>query len=747
MRVVHFIGGGDEGGAKSHVLSLISEMGKEIGASLVSLRAGPFHDDAVAMGLDAHVIATGNPVLDFQLAIRFVRKGGYDLIHAHGAKGNILALLVSRRLRIPMLTTVHSDYRLDYIHSLPKRLSYGAMNSLALRHIRWHVTVAEDFRDILTRRGFSPQNIFGISNGIPFDNEIAPCPRHQFFERYQVPFTEDALLIGILARLHPVKDHATFLRAAARLAKDEPRARFLICGPGDLRATLEAQADSLGIRDKVCFTGMVHRPYDFFQVVDISVLSSISEGFPYTILEGARFEVATVSTLVGGLKDLLEDGVNSLTFQPGDDARLAEHLAVLCADPALRARFGAALYRKAEARWSLRNMSAEQIAIYRRILAAETRNASDGKHFDITILGYYGYRNSGDEAILEALLASIRSIRPQTTFAVLTKNPRETRIRHAVDVCHRFDLPNAFRMLKGTRVFLAGGGSLIQDNTSTRSILYYLNMMRMARLCGARTMLFANGLGPISHPANLRRTGRILNRLDAITLRDGDSLQEARRIGIDRCPITVTADPALLLTPASDEKVEAWMQSNAIPSDKPLIGFSIRPWLQADGYVPMIARLADHVSEKIGLTPVFLPMQTPSDVLISRRIMDRMRTRAILPTDTECPDIIMGFIGRCDFLVGMRLHSLIYAANRCVPMAGLIYEPKVESFLHDVDQPILGRIGALSEPELITSFDRAWEQRVALAKILASNKKRLQDAAVENMKIALDLLEGMKKDS
>lgn len=741
MRVVHFIGGGDEGGAKSHVLSLIGEMGKEIGASLVSLRKGPFHDDAVAMGLDAHVIASGNPLADYSLAVRFVRDGRYDLIHAHGAKGNILALLVSRRLGIPMLTTIHSDYRLDYIHSLPKRLTYGFANSIALRHIRWHVCVAEDFRNILTERGFNPQNIFGISNGIPFDNEVEPCTRRQFYDQYHVPFQEDAILVGIMARLHPVKDHATFLRAAARLAKVEPRARFLVCGPGDLRTALEQQADSLGIRDRVCFTGMVHKPLDFFQIVDISVLSSISEGFPYTILEGARFERATVSTLVGGLKDLLEDGVNSFTFTPGDDAALADRLARFCADPALRASFGRALFHKAEARWSLRNMSAEQIGIYRRILATEERNRLDGKRFDITILGYYGNRNSGDEAILDALLGSIRKVRPETTFAVLTKNPGQTRIRHSVEVSDRFDIPNAIRLLRSTRVFLAGGGSLIQDNTSTRSILYYLNMMRIARFCGARTMLFANGLGPISHPANLRTTAQVLRKLDAITLRDNDSLEEAKRIGIGDCPITVTADPALLLAPPPEEIVTEWMARTGIPVDKPLICFSIRPWDDEESYVPLIARLADHAAEAFGLTPVFLPMQAPSDALISRRIADRMKHGSILAEDTDRPEILMGFVGRCSFLVGMRLHSLIYAANRCVPMAGLIYDPKVAAFLRDVDQPILGTIGQMSETETMSAFDRAWADRARLAAVLQKNKQRLMDAAVENTRIALSLLD------
>lgn len=742
MRVVHLIGGGDEGGAKSHVLSLVKALGDHLDVSLVSFRRGPFHDDALAMGIDAHVIPTRGLWSDVRRTLKIVRRSPCDLLHAHGAKGNLVGLLVRTLTGIPMVTTVHSDYRLDYLHSLPKKLTYGLINSFALRGIRHHVSVSENFREMLTARGFDPQHIYSVYNGIPFDNDIPPCTRSEFFARYHVPFPEDSLVIGIMARLHPVKDHETFLRAAAAVAAQVPKARFLIGGPGDLLLHLEKLAQTLGIRNKVHFAGMVAAPYDFFQIIDINVLTSISESFPYVILEGARFARPTVSSRVGGLGDLFCHGKNGFLFEPRDVNALAGYLKDLCASAALRHEMGLALYEAAKARFSLESMCATQLDIYRRVLADEARTKKDGKRVDIALLGYYGYHNSGDEAILKALTDIVRCARPGITFTVLSRDPRETRSTMKVAAIHRFNVLRTISILRRTRLFVAGGGSLIQDNTSTRSILYYLGMLSIARACGARTMLLANGLGPISRPANRRWARRVLNRLDAITLRDPDSLNEAASLGITHPAMEVTADPAMLLIPASVAETDAFAQRIGFPEKGSLVGFSIRKWSDAERTIPAIARLADHCVTAYGATPVFLPMQTPDDVQVSRRIMGQMKQKALLLEESCPPEGLMSLVGRLQLMVGMRLHSLIYAANMGIPMAGLVYEPKVSSFLEEVRQPAIGSIGDGNPNAWMEKLDAAWNQRVRLAEVLALRKENLRAAAARNTDVALMLIDG-----
>ncbi len=740
MRVVHLIGGGDEGGAKSHVLSLVKALGAYLDVSLISFRHGPFHDDAVAMGIDAHCIDGRLLLSEVRRALRIVRKSPCDLMHAHGAKGNLIGLILKRITGIPLLTTVHSDPRLDYLHSLPKRLSYGLINSVALRHIRHHVAVSENFRDMLTSRGFDPQRIRTVYNGIPFDNEIPLCTREAFFKQYHVPFDTDCLLVGIMARLHPVKDHETFLRAAAKVAAIHPRARFLIGGPGDLLPQLERLAASLGIREKVHFAGMVAAPYDFFQTIDINVLTSLSESFPYVILEGARFSRPTVSSRVGGLGDLFVHGENGFLFEPRDVDALSSHLDALLGDPALRHDMGARFHASAKARFSLESMCTTQRDIYTRVLADEARIKQDGRTCDIAILGYYGYQNSGDEAILKSLTDTLRTRMPEITLTVLSRNPSGTRTDMKVAAIHRFNLPRTLRVIRRSRLFVAGGGSLIQDNTSTRSIFYYLGMLSLARLCDARTMLLANGLGPISRPTNRKWAKRVLNRLDAITLRDPDSLAEASRLGINCARMEVTADPALLLKPVSRATARACLQDIGIPDDQPLIGFSIRKWSDSERTIRAIAALADHCAGQLGAIPVFLPMQTPDDVQVSRRILALMVQKGYLLTESCAPDHLMTVLGQMDLVIGMRLHSLIYAAAMVTPMTGIVYEPKVSSFLDEAGQPVLCRIGDGDWEEWTHRMTEAWETRHQLSATLEARIGRLRQAAERNVEVALSLL-------
>ncbi len=740
MKVIHLIGGGDEGGAKSHVLQLIKELGKHIDATLISFRKGKFHDDAVAMGIDARIVKTGNIILDLRKTIKLVKSGQYDIIHSHGAKANMMASIIKRITGVPVVTTVHSDYHLDYMHSILKRFTFGIINMIALRRIDYHISVSGNLKEMLKDSGFDPQHLYSVNNGISFDNQIAACTRKEFFQRFNVPFSEDCVLIGIMARLHPVKDHETFLRAAAEVVKVNPDARFLIAGPGDeLMDHLMQFADNLGLTEYVYFTGMVEKPYDFFQIIDINVLTSISEGFPYVVLEGARFSKVFVSTRVGGLSELVESGANGYLVEPKDWKSLGAYLSELSLDKNKREQMGEKLRVMAEAEFSLRRMCESQLSIYSAILKEETKNKQDHKKYDIALLGYYGYKNSGDEAILKSTLDSFRKTDPELTFLVFSKKPRETKKLYLVDSVNRFNLFKVIRILRRSRLFLAGGGSLIQDNTSTRSIWYYLTVLRMAKRFGTKTMLFANGIGPIKRAFNRRFAGKILNELQAISLRDAQSFNEIKSLGINKPDIYVSSDPAVLLEASDESSVDDLIAAENIPIEKPLIGFSIRKWANS-GYIDKIAEIADYCCEKYDSHPVFIPMQYPMDFDISQAIASKMKHKASIVTKMYSPDIILGLTARLKLMVGMRLHSIIYAATQCIPLIGLVYEPKVAAFLKEINQPSAGSMDNLNTAEICEQLDMIWDNQSEIREQLRDSKKRLSIMAQANLSNAYQML-------
>ena len=115
MRVIHLIGGGDTGGAKTHVLNLLKELNQSIDAQLFCFRKGDFSEDAAKMGIPIEVIESGNPVVGLRELKRRLAGQKVDIIHCHGARGNLMGNLIKKYCKAPVVTTVHSDYRLDYL--------------------------------------------------------------------------------------------------------------------------------------------------------------------------------------------------------------------------------------------------------------------------------------------------------------------------------------------------------------------------------------------------------------------------------------------------------------------------------------------------------------------------------------------------------------------------------------------------------------------------------------------------------
>jgi len=377
MNVIHLIGGGDVGGAKIHVLSLIKEMNKNINVCLISLREGQFADDAREMGINVKVVSTGNIFKDVSSIKEIAREHGAQLIHSHGAKANMLATMSKASLHIPVVTTMHSDYRLDYLTSILKRLSFGFINTIALRFVDYYVAVSNNFRKMLINRKFNKDKIFTVYNGVDFNIDHGRYNRQEFAKKYSLDLPEGSVLVGILCRFDPVKGLDTFIKAAKIVVERNQNVKFILGGDGPQREHLEKSVNSMGISENVLFPGWINNCYEFMDCIDINVLTSLSESFPYVILEGVLYKDATVSSDVGGISDLIEDGMTGFLFKPGDYKKLAEHLTELVNNPQLRKSMGEKIYEKASREFSLENMGKTQIQIYNKILGMEQDESNE----------------------------------------------------------------------------------------------------------------------------------------------------------------------------------------------------------------------------------------------------------------------------------------------------------------------------------------------------------------------------------
>jgi L-malate glycosyltransferase len=361
--------------------------------------------------------------------------------------------------------------------------------------------------------------------------------------------------------------------------------------------------------------------------------------------------------------------------------------------------------------------------------------------YDVMISGYYGFNNSGDDAILLAIIDNLRSIKKDIRIVVLSKNPKDTAKNYAVDSIDRFNLLEVIKTMKRTKLFLNGGGNLIQDVTSTRSLMYYLSTIYLAKLIGLKVMLYANGIGPVSKSSNRYFTSRIINRVDVITLREEASSLELAALGIKNPEIIVTADPALGLEPACVEEIQSIFDQEEISDDRPLIGFSIRKWAGYDSYSKTIAQAADYMEEKYNVKSIFIPMHFPSDLSVAEDIASKMKHAPFILRNSYGIDKTLGIMKKLDMVLGMRLHALTYSVSLSVPLIGLIYDPKVQGFLEYVKQPSAGNVADLDLESLKKLIDDVWLNKAAIALQLKEGNHILKQKAYENAEIAIALLE------
>ena len=705
MKIIHLISGGDVGGAKTHVLSLLHGLTQTHTIQLVCFMEGEFAQEARELGIATKIIKSHNVLADCRRLADLIRTEGYQIIHCHGSRANMMGAMLRTMVSAPVVTTVHSDYRLDYLGRPVHRLTFGTINTIALRFLDYYIGVSESMAALLIQRGFDAQRMFSIYNGVDFTTPRHPLPRTQYLDAIGLKRERDSVIFGIAARISPVKDMGTLVRAFAKTVAEYPAARLVIAGDGEQAQELKALANSLCPADSVLFTGWISDVDSFYNAIDVNMLTSLSETFPYSLTEGARMHRATIASRVGGIPYLIDDGINGLLFPAQDVEALSRHMKLLAGDAALRERFGQRLYEKTKAQFSVEATVSRQEEIYRTILRRTARadRARDG----VLICGAYGRRNAGDDAILQAIVGQLRSIDPDLPIYALSRHPRETALAYRIGACHTFHYAGYSRLLRHTKLYLSGGGTLLQNVTSGRSLLYYLSNISLAHRRGNHVMMYGCGIGPVHGKYSRRHSANVIRRcVDTVTLRDPDSAEELRRMGVARDDVHLTADPALLLSLPAPERVESLARSLGLDPDKRYVMFAPRPWSGMAARLGAFARAAEYAYEK-GLIPVLFALEPKVDSPIIARLRSLITCPCIELSATGDADTILTLISRMDAVVSMRLHALIFAAGQGVPLAGVVYDPKVSGFLDYMGQNNYVNLDQLTEEALLSLLDRA----------------------------------------
>lgn len=334
----------------------------------------------------------------------------------------------------------------------------------------------------------------------------------------------------------------------------------------------------------------------------------------------------------------------------------------------------------------------------------------------IVLSGYYGFRNSGDEAVLKSILLALEEegltsgidIKP----VVLSNDPEWTRRTYGVEAVHRMKLSEVRKAIKSSNGLISGGGSLLQDATGVMTIPYYLGFIKLAQWMGKPTFVYAQGIGPVKRKFFRPLIAAVFRRCDYISVRDAESAALLRSMGLRGGNVEVVPDPVMGLTlpegesradspvePDSNENISVaapgQTEGSSIDSVSPLpvVGVSVRFWNRQRTELTQLAEGLSLLCRRKSVHIRFLPFHFPGDDEASRFVMERLGnvaecgcTVSIAP-ETEHPQDMLREVSECSLLIGMRLHSLIYAASQNVPLLGVSYDPKIDQFL--------GRIGSV----------------------------------------------------
>ena len=665
-----------------------------------------------------------NAIKSYFLLKKIIKKEKFDIVHAHARIPAYICGKLQKKLKFRFITSAHWVFRTNFW--LKRMTNWGERT----------VAVSEDIKQyLIDNYGYPADNIHVTINGI--DTEKFSKNNDSGNLEEELELQKGPRRIVYVSRMDTDRSAVAFMLVDAMLKMDNPDLQAIIVGGGnDLERLQETAVEAnkkLGRRAIVVTGGRT----------DINKCIALGEVFVGVSRAALEAMAACKPVIIAGNEGYIgicnqENMEISIKTnfccrgcqESSSDLLIRDLETILNGDMDAMGEFGRQVILD---NYSVKRMAGDYITAYQALM-------SKGRNMRVMISGYYGFRNTGDDSLLKVIIENLQQVSPKFDITVLSQKPRETRKIYGVkSINRRNPFRVLFNMLKGG-LLINGGGSLLQDVTSTKSLLYYLAIMRMAKACGMKVMVYANGIGPIRNEKNKKRVKSTLQLVDAITLRDVMSFRELEDLHIRRDKMQVTADPAFALEAVPEERVSEIFKAEGIAEDKEYFALSVReaPDNRTD-FVERVASVCDYAYEKYGLNPLIISMQ-PKDKGISGRIKRMMKYNAADLEGSYSATEILGVIRRTKLVIGMRLHTLIYAATCGVPMLGLSYDPKVDAVLEVLGQDYGTAVSDLNVEVLKSHIDEIMSRHTEISRKLMLITEDMHEEIKRDAEIAKELL-------
>lgn len=725
----------DIGGAETHVLELSLELERMGYRVVVVSNGGVYEDNLKEAGIKHYKIplhskTPGNMVKSLSLLKKVIKDEKIDIVHAHGRIPAFLCGILRKCMRFTFVTTAHWVF--DTSHGL-KYLSNWGEKVMA---------VSVDIKKyLMDNYGTNPSDIYVTINGIDTNKFCKTADAKSVIEEFSL--SETSKKIVYISRMDEDRAQVAFELAeiTPELVKLNPDLEIVIVGGGNVYDKLEEKVEKINEalgRRAIILTGARTDIYKFAALGDWFV------GVSRSALEAMACEKPAIIAGNEGYIGIFDEDKLAVSIDTNFCCRGLEQScpALLLRDLKIlmtnsneeNARLGAYGREIILTHYSLSKMAKDCETMY---LAAH-----DPKKWDAVISGYYGYKNSGDETLLFAILKSLREEKGDIRVLVLSGNPEETEKAYGVHALNRYRFFKIRKEIGRAKLLIFGGGSLLQDVTSSKSLWYYLTVIRQALCKKTPVMVYANGIGPVNKVKNQKKVRDILNHANKITLRDEVSLGQIEKMGVAPEKVEVTADPALTLSACSEARIDEIFAQEEIARDKKLLGVSVRTWKYAKpSYLEELAQAITEICEKHACVPVLIPLQYPDDVHISAELQKHLKTESYLIKNQYSAKEMIGIFGSFHLCLAMRLHALIYASQSGTPAIGLSYDPKVNGFLEYVGVKETVDVERFEKEELLKLSDELFACYDEKVDSLKKKTNELKLLARKNAKIAIEFIQ------
>ncbi|HEY4706344.1 MAG TPA: glycosyltransferase [Thermodesulfobacteriota bacterium] len=360
VRVLHLVQGLEVGGLEYMVVNLIKGLDNARYAPAVCCFDGLGSLESKLRGVDVHLLRRRQGVdyaYPFRLAA-LLRRERTQILHLHNPTAYFYGALAGAVARVPLV--VYTEHARDIRPNMKIRVADKLLSFFTDRvvAVAGHVK-----RNLVEYEWFNPSKVRVIYNGID-DSRFSAGAGSEARAREALGIGESVPIIGIVARLDPIKNHRCLIKAMRLVVDAFPGALLLVVGDGPLRGELEEESRATGLGDNVRFLGTRADVESILRSLDVFVLSSVSEGLPLTVLEAMAAGRPIVATRVGGIPEAIEDGVDGLLVPPDDERGLAAAIKGMLADKKRAGEMARSARKKFEKSFSLRQMISNYEEVY-----------------------------------------------------------------------------------------------------------------------------------------------------------------------------------------------------------------------------------------------------------------------------------------------------------------------------------------------------------------------------------------------